>query len=54
MNEKAKHSKPETDFFDLPWDSDAEAEDAAPQVNDQDAGDDDVEAHGFSGFNLPE
>jgi hypothetical protein len=53
VSEKAQQPKPDAEFFDFSWDSDAEAEDAQ-QILDQDLDDDDVEAHGFSGFNSPE
>lgn len=54
MTEKPEHAKPDSQLFDLSWETEAETEETGQQAYQEDSGAEDVEAHGFSGFNLPE
>jgi hypothetical protein len=51
MSDKEKDA--EAQFLDLTVDADAEPEDAVQHTVEEDAGEDAVEGHGFSGFDRP-
>jgi hypothetical protein len=54
VTEEPKYAKFDPPLLDLSVDGDAEAEEAGQHAFQEDPGEDDVEGHGFSGFNLPE
>jgi hypothetical protein len=53
VTEKSKHPKPQRKVFNLPWETEAEPEDAAQQNDEEGSDEDDFEGHA-SGFNRPE
>jgi hypothetical protein len=54
VSEKPKYAKLDPPLLDLSVDGDAEAEEAGQHASQEDPAEDDVEGHGFSGFNRAE